>query len=142
GGGEAAPREARHPGSGGDRERAHGRARAPARAPLLGGEALAEAAVSYSGSANDLSRRALALETSPTVAMSQRAAALKARGLEVLDFSAGEPDQPTPRHIASAAVTALGNNRTRYTPSAGLLELREAVAARYKKEFKVEFTPS
>jgi len=89
-----------------------------------------------------LSRRALAIEVSPTVAMSQRAAALKAEGADVLDFSVGEPDQPTPRHISEAAVTAIGKGRTRYTPSAGLPELRKAVAARYEQDFKVGFAPS
>jgi aspartate aminotransferase len=93
------------------------------------------------GSANDLSRRALAIEVSPTVAVAQRASALKARGEAVLDFSVGEPDQPTPRHISAAAVAALGAGRTRYTPAAGLPELRSAVAQRYKKDFKVSFAP-
>ena len=62
----------------------------------------------------DLSRRALAIEVSPTVAMAQRAAALKARGEDVLDFSVGEPDQPTPQHICAAAVAAIGAGRTRF----------------------------
>jgi aspartate aminotransferase len=94
------------------------------------------------GSALDLSRRALAIEVSPTVAMAQRAAALKAKGEDVLDFSVGEPDQPTPRHISEAAVAAIGKGRTRYTPSAGLPELRSAVAARYQQDFNVGFAPS
>ena len=90
----------------------------------------------------DLSRRALAIEVSPTVAMSQRAAALKAKGADVLDFSVGEPDQPTPKHIAAAAVAAIGNGRTRYTSSAGIPELRAAVAMRYQEDFGVGFTDS
>jgi aspartate aminotransferase len=94
------------------------------------------------GLALDLSRRALAIEVSPTVAMSQRASALKAKGEDVLDFSVGEPDQPTPAHISAAAVAAIGSGRTRYTPSAGLPELRSAVAARYQKDFGVGFAPS
>ncbi len=93
------------------------------------------------GSARDLSRRARALEVSPTVAMAQRAAALRASGQAVLDFSVGEPDQPTPKHVSDAATAALEAGRTRYTASAGLAELRAAVAARYKKDFKVEFAP-
>ena len=92
------------------------------------------------GSATDLSKRALALEVSPTVAVAQRAAALKARGEAVLDFSVGEPDQPTPRHISAAAVAALGAGRTRYSPAGGLPELRAAVAQRYKKDFRVGFS--
>lgn len=92
-----------------------------------------------SGSATDLSRRALRIETSPTQAMAQRASALKARGELIFDFSVGEPDQPTPAPIAAAAQAALGAGRTRYTPSAGLPELRAAVAYRYKRDFKVSF---
>jgi aspartate aminotransferase len=94
------------------------------------------------GSAADLSRRALAIEVSPTIAMAQRAAALKAKGADVLDFSVGEPDQPTPKHISAAAVAAIGNGRTRYTSSAGLPELRAAVAMRYKEDFDVRFSES
>lgn len=91
------------------------------------------------GSAIDLSRRALRIETSPTQAMAQAAAALKAKGERILDFSVGEPDQPTPAHISAAATAALEAGKTRYTPSAGLPELRAAVALRYRKDFKVSF---
>ncbi len=91
------------------------------------------------GSANDLAKRARAIATSPTVAMAQRATALRAKGEKILDFSVGEPDQPTPRHISMAAVNALGAGKTRYTSPAGLPELRAAVAMRYKKDFRVAF---
>jgi len=94
------------------------------------------------GAAPRLSRRALAIEVSPTVAMSQRAAALKAKGADVLDFSVGEPDQATPAHISAAAVAAIGKGRTRYTPSAGIPELRAAVARRYQEDFGVGFSES
>jgi aspartate aminotransferase len=76
---------------------------------------------------------------SPTVAVSQRAAALKARGSEVLDLSVGQPDQPTPPHIRAAAEAALEAGLTRYTPPAGLPELRRAVARRYRKDHGVVF---
>lgn len=102
----------------------------------------ARAGKAAKGAAVGLSRRALAIEVSPTVAMSQRAAALKAKGTDVLDFSVGEPDQPTPGHIAAAAVAAIGNGRTRYTSSAGIPELRAAVAMRYRKDFNVGFSDS
>jgi len=85
-----------------------------------------------------LSRRIQQVAFSPTVAMAQRAAALRARGERVLDFSVGEPDQPTPRHVAAAAAAALEAGQTRYTGSAGLPELREAVAHRYRDDFGVE----
>jgi aspartate aminotransferase len=94
-----------------------------------------------SGSATDLSARALQLHTSPTVAVSQLAAAMKAKGVWVFDFSVGEPDQPTPPHILAAAVAALEAGKTKYAPSAGLPELRAAVASRYKKDFRLSFAP-
>ena len=93
------------------------------------------------GSARDLSRRVRSLEVSPTVAMAQRAAAVRASGQAVLDFSVGEPDQATPPHVVAAAEAALHAGRTRYTGTAGLPELRAAVAMRYRKDFKVSFAP-
>ena len=94
------------------------------------------------GSAVDLSRRALGLKISSTVAVAQRAAALRAAGESVLDFSVGEPDQATPAHIKDAAAAALSLNRTRYTPAAGIPELRAAVAMRYRQDFNVTFEPA
>ena len=93
------------------------------------------------GAALGLSRRARSLEVSSTVAMAQRAAALRAAGESVLDFSVGEPDQPTPAHIKAAAVLALGKDRTRYTPPAGIPDLRAAIAMRYREDFGVAFAP-
>ncbi len=91
------------------------------------------------GSAVDLSRRALGLKVSSTVAVAQRAAAMRAAGESVLDFSVGEPDQPTPAHIKDAAMAALKLDRTRYTPAAGIPELRSAIAMRYRQDFNVTF---
>lgn len=92
-----------------------------------------------SGAATDLSRTARALEISPTVAMAQRAAARRASGKDVLDFSVGEPDQPTPAHVVAAATRALEAGRTRYAPAAGLPELRTAVASRYRADYGSSF---
>jgi aspartate aminotransferase len=92
------------------------------------------------GSAADLSRRARSLEVSPTVAVAQEAAALRAGGVRVLDFSVGEPDQPTPAHVCAAATAALAAGRTRYTAAAGLPELRAAVAKRYQQDFHMGFS--
>ena len=93
------------------------------------------------GSAVDLSRRALGLKISSTVAVAQRAAALRAAGESILDFSVGEPDQPTPAHIKDAAAAALKMDRTRYTPAAGIPELRAAIAMRYRQDVNVTFGP-
>ena len=93
------------------------------------------------GSAVDLSRRSLSLKISSTVAVAQRAAALRSAGQSILDFSVGEPDQATPAHIKEAAMAALRADRTRYTPAAGIPELRAAVALRYRQDFNVVFGP-
>jgi aspartate aminotransferase len=88
-----------------------------------------------------LGRRARALEVSPTVAMAARARALMAQGTRVLDFTVGEPDQPTPRHVVDAGRTAIESGRTKYAPASGLPELREAVVHRYAEDFDVRFAP-
>ena len=88
-----------------------------------------------------LGARARRLEISPTVAMAARARALKARGIRVLDFTVGEPDQPTPRHVMDAGKAAIEAGRTKYAPAAGLPELRAAVVHRYAEDFKVAFGP-
>ena len=82
------------------------------------------------------------IEVSPTVAMAQRAAALRASGRSVLDFSVGEPDQPTPPSIVAAATQAMAEGKTKYAPSAGTPELRRAVVRRYREDFGVRFEPS
>jgi len=73
--------------------------------------------------------------------MAARATALRSRGVFVYDFSVGEPDQGTPRHVAAAGVAAIEAGRTRYAPAPGLNELRAAVAARYRQDFQVAFAP-
>jgi aspartate aminotransferase len=91
------------------------------------------------GAATDLSRTARTLEVSPTVAMAQRAAARRASGKDVLDFSVGEPDQPTPPNVVTAGTRALEAGRTKYPPAAGLPELRSAVASRYRSDYGAGF---
>jgi aspartate aminotransferase len=91
------------------------------------------------GSATDLARRVREIGISPTVATAQRAAALAAKGRRVLDFSVGEPDQPTPAHVTRAGIEALEAGRTRYAPAAGIPELRAAVVQRYRKDFRLSF---
>jgi aspartate aminotransferase len=67
---------------------------------------------------------------------------LRRAGHDVVDFSVGEPDFPTPEHIKAAAKDALDKNFTRYTAVAGIPELREAVCARYKADYGVSITPA
>ncbi|HEX3623630.1 MAG TPA: pyridoxal phosphate-dependent aminotransferase [Acidimicrobiales bacterium] len=90
-----------------------------------------------------LSRRVAAIEESATLAVDAKAKALKAAGHDVIGFGAGEPDFPTPAHIVAAAVEAAGDPKNhRYTPAAGLPELREAVAVKTAKDAGYEVSPS
>jgi aspartate aminotransferase len=75
-----------------------------------------------------LSARLDEIKPSPTLAVTQKAQELRARGIDVISFSAGEPDFDTPAHIVAAAKAALDRGATRYTAVAGIPELREAVA--------------
>jgi aspartate aminotransferase len=70
------------------------------------------------------------LSPSMTLSITSQAKALKKQGVDVLNFGAGEPDFNTPAHITQACIDALNNGQTRYTESAGLLDLREALAAK------------
>jgi len=67
---------------------------------------------------------------------------LKAQGVDVIDFGAGEPDFPTPRHIGDAAKAAIDANFTKYTTNSGTEELKQAVVARYREDYGVEFSTS
>jgi aspartate aminotransferase len=82
-----------------------------------------------------ISSRVAAITESATLAVDAKAKALKAAGEPVIGFGAGEPDFPTPAHIVEAAAEACRNPRNhKYTPAAGLPELREAVAAKTKRD--------
>jgi aspartate aminotransferase len=70
------------------------------------------------------------------------AAALRAKGVDVLDLGPGEPDFPTPEFVKEAAVRAIGANLTRYTDSVGTFELRGAIAERYAREWKAPWGPA
>ena len=86
-----------------------------------------------------LSRRVAAISESATLAVDARAKALKAAGEPVIGFGAGEPDFPTPAHVVEAAVEAARDPKNhRYTPAAGLPELKEAIAVKTLRDSKVE----
>ena len=89
-----------------------------------------------------LARRMRALEPSATLAMAARAQALAAAGVKVVDLSVGEPDFPTPPHICAAAEAAIRAGKTKYTPAAGVPELRKAVAADYTRRTGLAVTPA
>jgi aspartate aminotransferase len=86
-------------------------------------------------STSRISSRVAAITESATLAVDAKAKALKAAGEPVIGFGAGEPDFPTPAHIVEAAAEACRNPRNhKYTPAAGLPELREAIAAKTKRD--------
>jgi aspartate aminotransferase len=71
--------------------------------------------------------------------MAAKARALKAKGVRVLDFTVGEPDQPTPRHVAEAGKAAIDAGQTKYAPASGIPDLRSAIVERYRADFGVSF---
>jgi len=82
------------------------------------------------------------VQVSATLKVAAEAERLRRAGHSVVDFSAGEPDFPTPEHVKSAGKAAIDANFTRYTAAAGVLELREAVCVRYKAQYGVDITPA
>jgi len=89
-----------------------------------------------------ISQRAASLSPSLTLAIDSKAKAMKAEGLDVVGFGAGEPDFDTPQHIKDAAVKALADGFTKYTPAAGIPELRQAIADKHKRENGLTYKPS
>ena len=87
-------------------------------------------------------RRMRALEPSATLAMAARASAMTAAGIDVIDLSVGEPDFPTPAHICRAAEEAIRAGKTKYTPAAGIPQLRAAVAADYSRRTGLAVSPA
>jgi aspartate aminotransferase len=101
-----------------------------------------EQAPDTAGGMRMVSRRIRELAPSPTLAMDTRAKELARRGARVLNLSVGEPDFDTPEHVKEAAIRAIRDGFTKYTPSAGIPELREAVAAKLQRENGLAYAPS
>src|SRR5438477_10096417 len=89
-----------------------------------------------------ISRRAATLTPSLTLAIDAKAKQMKAEGLDVVGFGAGEPDFDTPQHIKDAAAKALADGFTKYTPASGIPELRQAIADKHKRENGLAYKPS
>ena len=85
------------------------------------------------------SEKALRIAPSATLEISAKAAQLKSEGIDVVGFGAGEPDYDTPEYIKEAACDAIAAGKTKYTVAAGIKELREAVAARLKRRYGLEY---
>ncbi len=88
------------------------------------------------------SRRVQELTPSLTLAIDSKAKAMKAEGIDVIGFGAGEPDFDTPEHIKAAAMGSLDAGFTKYTPSSGIPELRTAISEKLKKDNGLDYKPS
>ncbi len=88
-----------------------------------------------------LSERVKALKPSATLAVDAKAKALKAQGINVINLSAGEPDFDTPSIIKEACIQALKEGYTKYTPTPGLLSVREAICEKIKSDYGYDYTP-
>jgi aspartate aminotransferase len=82
------------------------------------------------------------IQPSPTIAVTQKARDLKAAGRDVIGLGAGEPDFDTPDNIKDAAIAAIRRGETKYTAVEGIPELRKAIAAKFKRENGLDYTPA
>ncbi len=89
-----------------------------------------------------INHRVNQLEASSTLAITARAKELSAQGHDVVSFAAGEPDFDTPDHIKAAAIKAIQDGFTKYTPSIGALSLREEISKKFKRDNQLTYTPA
>jgi len=90
----------------------------------------------------DLSNKAKEISPSITLEITAAAKALKESGINVISFSAGEPDFNTPENIINAAINAMKDGKTKYTPTSGVLELRKAICTKLKDDNELLYKPS
>lgn len=88
-----------------------------------------------------ISRKAQAVKPSSTLAISAKAKELKAKGVDLIDFSVGEPDFPTPASVCAAGEAAIAQGRTKYTATPGVLPLRQAISGRFREDYGLEIAP-
>src|SRR5574344_763454 len=89
-----------------------------------------------------LSKKAQAVKPSSTLAITAKAKELKAQGIDVVGFGAGEPDFNTPENICNAAIEAINSGFTKYTPASGIAELKQAISDKFKKFNGIDYKPS
>lgn len=89
-----------------------------------------------------ISKKISSISPSLTLAITAKAKAMKAEGKSIIGFGAGEPDFNTPQHIIDAAKAALDKGMTKYTPSSGVLELRQKIAQKIKKDSNLDYETS
>jgi aspartate aminotransferase len=92
--------------------------------------------------ANAIAERISSISESSTMKVAADAAKLRAEGVDVVDFGAGEPDFPTPANIKQAAIRALEQDFTKYTPAGGTPDLKKAVCERHAQDFGTDYKPS
>src|SRR5512143_973053 len=86
-----------------------------------------------------LSERARKIQPSPTLAIDAKAKAMKAQGADVVNFGVGEPDFDTPDHIKEAAVRAIKEGFTKYTPVGGIDALKDAIVEKFRRDNKLDY---
>lgn len=89
-----------------------------------------------------LSKKAKQITTSLTLDITAKAKKMKAEGIDVIGFGAGEPDFDTPKNIQEAAIKAIKEGKTRYTAASGIIELKEAIIGKLKGENNLTYTPA
>jgi aspartate aminotransferase len=87
-----------------------------------------------------LSERACKIKPSPTLAIDAKAKAMKAQGIDVVNFGVGEPDFDTPEHIKEAAIKAIREGFTKYTPVGGIDPLKDAIIDKFKRDNNLDYT--
>ncbi len=88
-----------------------------------------------------LSEKAKSINPSSTLAIDAKFKAMKAEGIDVVGFGAGEPDFDTPEYIKEAAIKAICEGKTKYTPASGIIELKKAICKKFKNENGLDFAP-
>ena len=88
-----------------------------------------------------LSNKAGNISPSITLAITAKANELKAQGVDVVSFGAGEPDFNTPENIINAAIKAMNEGKTKYTPAGGILDLKKTICKKFKEDNELDYTP-
>lgn len=89
-----------------------------------------------------LSKKALQVSASPTLAIDAKFKAMKAEGIDVIGFGCGEPDFDTPDNIKEMAIKAIKEGQTKYTPASGTLDLKKAICEKLKRDNGLDYTPA
>ena len=89
-----------------------------------------------------IAKKASAVSPSSTLAIDAKFKSMRAQGLDVVGFGAGEPDFDTPQHIKDAAIEAIMAGKTKYTPASGTPELKQAICRKFKRDNNLDYTPA